>query len=233
MNTPLTRRLPAALRLGLAALLLGAAACTPEPEPVVPTEVPEPMADPQPVDIAKEGEGELTGHPPAPEAPWANRRRMDIDQLDASMQRVIGLAWEDAQGNNQFVELASTLGKPDYIDSTQEDLTVSLLFQKFLGDAARDVCERRADGEAAGDLEPLLMSRVTPEMTVESDPDVIDANLAELLLRFHGQAVAPDSDRMNPWRWLFTSTVHVTEDPVIAWRAVCVGLLTHPDFYSY
>lgn len=226
MNTPLTR-------LMVASLFLGVAACTAEPEPVAPPEVIEPMADPQPVDIAKEGEGELTGHPPAPEAPWANRRRMDIDQLDASMQRVVGLAWEDSAGRNQFVELASTLGKPDYIDSTQEDLTVSLLFQKFLGDAARDVCERRADGEADGDLEPLLMSHVTAETTVETDAAAVDANLAELLLRFHGQSVAPDSDRMNPWRWLFTSTVHVTEDPVLGWRAVCVGLLTHPDFYSY
>ncbi|MCO4769309.1 MAG: hypothetical protein KDA24_04710 [Deltaproteobacteria bacterium] len=211
--------------------LFGLAGCTSEPEPVAP--VGPSMNDPQAVDLAKEGEGELTGAPPAAEGEFALRRRMDIDQLEASFTVATGLVWEDSAGRSQFGELSSTLGKPDYIDSTQEDLTVSLLFQKFLGDAARDVCERRSEGEANGSLEPLLMSHVEPTMTTESHPAEVDANLRELLLRFHGQDIDPASERMNPWRWLFTSTEHVTNDPVVAWRAVCIGLITHPDFYSY
>jgi hypothetical protein len=209
-------------------LLAGCAAEPAPPTPVVP-----PMADPEPVDLAKQGEGDLTGQAPAPEAPWANRRRMDIGQLSASMQAVTGLAWTDSAGRDQFLELAGTLGVPDYVDSTQEDLTVSLLFQKFLGDAARDVCARRAEGEADGSLEGLLMAHVEPSTTPESDPEAVDENLRALLLRFHGQDIDPTDARMSPWRWLFTSTVHVTNDPVLGWRAVCVGLLTHPDFYSY
>lgn len=212
-------------------LLAGLTSCTADPTPPVPVEPG--MEEPKPVDLSKEGEGELTGEPPAPEAPWANRRRMDIDQLDASFTAVTGLVWEDAAGRSQFEQLSSTLGKPDFIDSTQEDLTVSLLFQKFLGDAAREVCERRAEGEADGSLEPWLMSHVSASMTAESHPAEVDANLQELLLRFHGQDIDPASERMSPWRWLFTSSVFVTQDPVVAWRAVCVGLLTHPDFYSY
>lgn len=214
-----------------AALAFGLAACTAENEPTAPPA--DPMADPKPVDLAKEGEGDLTGAPPAAETPWAHRRRMDIDQLNASVTAVTGMVWEDSAGRNQFETLASTLGKPDYIDATQEDLTVSMLFQKFLGDAARDVCARRAEGEADGSLEPLLMGYVEPTMTTESNPDEVDTNLQDLLLRFHGQSIEPGSERLDPWRWLFTSTVHVTEDPVRGWRAVCIGLLTHPDFYSY
>jgi len=214
-----------------AALAFGLSGCTAEPSTPLPTA--EPMADPQPVDLAKQGEGDLSGAPPSPETPWANRRRMDIDQLDASMTTVTGLVWEDSSGRNQFETLASTLGKPDYIEATQEDLTVSMLFQKFLGDAARDICVRRAEGEASGSLEPLLMSFVEPTMTTESNPDEVDMNVQELLLRFHGQSVELGDERLDPWRWLFTSTVHVTDDPVRGWRAVCIGLLTHPDFYSY
>ena len=215
----------------IALLCLGLAGCT--FEEVQPIEPQEPFPTPQGVDTVHQGNGDLVGDPPAPEVPWATRRRMNIDQLDASIQRVVGLAWEDAQGDNQFEELAATLGKPDFIDATQEDLTVSLLFQKFLGDAARDVCARRAEGEADGTLPPLLMELAGPEITPESDPAAVDANLQQLLLRFHGQDIAPESERMAPWRWLFTSSVHVTGEPVTAWRAVCVGLLTHPDFYSY
>ena len=212
-----------------AALAVGCGAA--EFEPIEPP--PPPMNDPHPVDFVKRGEGQLAPAPPVSEAPWANRRRMDIDQLEASFLAVTGLAWEDTQGRSQFEALSSTLGKPDYIDSTQEDLTVSLLFQKFLGDAARNVCERRAQGELDGELGGLLLSHVDATMTWDSHPEEVDANLQELLLRFHGQSIDPASERMSPWRWLFTSTTHVSGDPAVAWRAVCIGLLTHPDFYSY
>ena len=212
-----------------AALAVGCG--TAEPEPSEPP--PPPMNDPHSVDFVKLGEGQLAPAPPVSEAPWANRRRMDIDQLEASFLAVTGLVWENTQGQSQFEELSSTLGKPDYIDSTQEDLTVSLLFQKFLGDAARNVCERRAQGESDGEFDALLLSHVDATMTWDSHPEEVDMNLQELLLRFHGQSIDPSTERMSPWRWLFTSTTHVSGDPVVAWRAVCIGLLTHPDFYSY
>jgi hypothetical protein len=38
---------------------------------------------------------------------------------------------------------------------------------------------------------------------------------------------------MRPRRWLYDSRLHVTRDPVVAWKTVCVGLISHPDFYTY
>ena len=219
----------------LAALLAGAVGCAVEhpSEPIVTTPA---MADPAPAGLDHQGDGALSGEAPPPEVPWASRRRMDIDQLNASIRRVTGgIGWTDGSGDDLFVELAGTLGKPDFVDSTMEDLTVSLLFQKFLGDAARDVCgelaEREVDADAGAD--PVLLLHVGASDTADTNPAGVDQNLQALLLRFHGQSVPLDSERLNPWRWLFTSSVHVTGDPVVAWRAVCVGLITHPDFYSY
>ena len=69
--------------------------------------------------------------------------------------------------------------------------------------------------------------------TIDSNPDGVEANLVALLLRYHGRRHEPGSDELNAWRWLFESATHVSGDPVAAWRAVCVGLITHPDFYTY
>ena len=78
--------------------------------------------------------------------PWRERRRMDVDQLEASLREVTGgIGWERMNGDGTvrtryFREYADTLGMPDYINSSAEDLSVSLLFQKFLDDAARSAC---------------------------------------------------------------------------------------------
>lgn len=222
------------MRLALLLVLALAMVSCAAPEPVEPAPAAPAMADPHPADLTHQGDGELAGHAPDPEAPWASRRRMDVDQLNASIRRVTGgIGWEDSSGDDLFEELSGTLGKPDFVDSTMEDLTVSLLFQKFLGDAARDVCGKLSYREAGSTADPVLMVHVGLEDTVESNAAGVDQNLQQLLLRFHGQSVSLDSERLNPWRWLFTSSVHVTGDPVVAWRAVCVGLITHPDFYSY
>jgi len=183
------------------------------------------------------GDAVLLPIPPGPDEGLRGRRRMDIDQLDASIQRVTGgIAWTESGpgSDNQFEELSSTLGKPDYIDSTQEDLTVSLLFEKFLGDAARSVCAELIESElAAAATERVLMVEVEPETTTAEDAAAIEANLRYLLLRYHGEDLPSGDSRLTPWTWLFESSVHVSGSPVAAWHAVCVGLITHPDFYSY
>jgi hypothetical protein len=69
------------------------------------------------------------------------RRRMNLEQLDRAIQQVSGgLMWSERRNNNDvnlFESLSSTLGKPDFIEQTHEDLTPSSLFIKFLDDAAR------------------------------------------------------------------------------------------------
>jgi len=165
------------------------------------------------------------------------RRRMDLDQLDATIRRVSdGIGW--TEGNtNLFVQLSETLGKPDYIEFTLEDLSASTLFQKFLGDAARSVCTKMLDRELnETDATPILLQHVSTTDTLESAPDAVEKNLRALHLRFHGRSGPADGSpdpALNTWRWLFETATMMTNDPTQGWRTVCVGLMTHPFFYSY
>ena len=171
---------------------------------------------------------------PAKPASTRSRRRMTIDQLDAAIRRVTGGTGWDENGKNQFEVLAQTLGKPNFIDQTTEDLEPSALFQKFLGDAARSVCARLVEREvASAPEERVLMVDAGPADTLESAPDAVESNLRRLLLRYHGARVPPGAPALQPWRWLFQSATHVSSDPVTGWRAVCIALLSHPDFYLY
>jgi hypothetical protein len=77
------------------------------------------------------------------------------------------------------------------------------------------------------------MVHAGPQDQIEDAPDAIEENLRALLLRYHGHVLPVGSNELSPWMWLFESTQHTSGDPVAAWRAVCVGLMTHPDFYSY
>ena len=166
--------------------------------------------------------------------PHRDRKRMDIDQLGAAIISVTnGVGWT-VNGNDQFEALARTLGKPDYFDLTSEDLEPAALFQKFLGDAARHVCYELADIEV--ELAPeqrVLMVHASPEDTLASAPEKIEENLAYLLKRYHGRHVALDGAGLQSFRWLYESAEHVTQDPVLAWRTVCIGLIVHPEFYTY
>jgi hypothetical protein len=172
-----------------------------------------------------------------PVDPTRPHRRMDIDQLDASLRRATGgLGWTRVTNGveeNLFTTLASTLGKPDFINTTQEDLAPSALFQKFLGEAARSICRRLADEESRDLRAPILFAKVTPTDTWDAAPTKVDANLVSLLRRFHASDLTPDAPGFDRWRWLFRSALHTSGDPVVAWRAVCIGLITHPDFWTY
>ena len=184
--------------------------------------------------------------------PWRERRRMDIDQVDQSIREISGgIGWERYStrstgeyyvSERYFDTFNDTLGVPDYINSSAEDLTVTLLFEKFLDDAARDVCRRMTnreagegrpyDGEPSGIFDPVDVS------STENTPTQISTTLANLLLRFHGRHLAPDDPRLDPLRDLYgrlESAVAEAETPVTrrAWEAVCITLMTHPDFYTY
>ncbi len=163
-----------------------------------------------------------------------DRRRMDVDQLDASIRAVTnGIGW-DVNGENQFVKLSATLGKPDYLQNTFEDLGPNLLFQKFLEDAAASACDRLMTRERAGGADNVFLVEAGPDDTSQADREAIAANLSYLLLRYHGRQVAPDAPALEPWLFLFDGAeLAANGDPIVAWRTVCTALLTHPDFYSY
>jgi hypothetical protein len=176
--------------------------------------------------------------PPAPptEAPVRPRRRMDIDQLDRAIRRVTrGVGWTEMRNGvevNLFVDLAATLGKADFIQVTADNLETSAIFQKFLGDAARSVCERRLTGRSRhprpGDArDPAGRSRGRRRRAPRRAAHQPCAR---------SSTASPRRRTARPWpswRWLYQSELHVSRDPLRAWNAVCVALFTHPDFYTY
>ena len=226
------------LSYALATLLL--AGCNAEIQGTNPPDPNPRVSDPDPVSVVVTpgGESELDPYVEPPEAPRRSRRRMDLDQLDASIRAVTGgIGWTERSGNNDinlFEQLASTLGKPDYAEITDEDLEPTAMFQKFLDDAARKVCADLMDAEAArASADRTFFVHAEPDDAWSSHPDAAKANLRYLLLRFHGKKVAVDDPRMNPWTWLMQSAEHVGAEAPDVWRTVCVGLIVHPDFYTY
>jgi len=229
-----------------------------EPKPGERPPVADPIDRPTPgavgVDVDDEGEAGL--RPVIEDAPPARpRRRLNIDQLsDAMIKASGGIGWTELRGNatvDLLAELSRTLGKPDYIQITEEDLEPTILFQKFLGDAARSICSRMLERDLAtieviqeyemrpfedppeGLPERTLMIHVTPDQSIDEDPEAFDANIRALLMRFHGRVIAEGDDvALANWRWLLKSARHVSE-PSQAWMATCVALYTHPDFYSF
>lgn len=177
---------------------------------------------------------DLIPKPVVVEPPLRPRKRLDLDQLNAVMRGAThGIGWEIA-GKDQFVELALTLGKPDYIDQTIENLEPSALFLKFLGDASRSVCDAVQKRELTlpvGERALLLLADET--QTSATAPEAIDANLRALLRRFHGRAVPAGAPELEHWRWLYQTAELKLGQPLLAWQAVCVGLINHPDFYTY
>ncbi|MFN9812734.1 MAG: hypothetical protein ACK6CU_24230 [Deltaproteobacteria bacterium] len=192
-----------------------------------------PSIDNIPVEPGDPFDAELDGSPTRP------RRRMDVDQLGASLRTVMGgIGWTTTEGGvetDQLEQLAATLGRPDYATTTEENLEITPIFEKFLNDAARMTCSARAqrDRESYYPEDRVLVARAELTDTSESAPDAIDANLRQLLLRFHGRRVAAGAPELAPWRWLFDEATLASTDPVEGWRTVCVGLVTHPDFYTY
>lgn len=203
----------------------------------------EELADPQ------EGEGvHVALIPPAILEPLNRpRRRLNLDQLSQAIEQTMGgLIWSEVVNGEErdlFVTMAATLGKPDFIQRTTEDLTPSALFQKFLGDASRQVCQRRAQIDLDAMADPraelsdpkiTLWGALSPELTPLEDESAIEGQIRALVLRFHSR-VLPEgpSPRLTYWRWLFDTAMLVDGSPVSGWRALCVGLINHPDFYSY
>ena len=191
-----------------------------------------------PVDLSPAANSELLPELPASDEGVRERRRMDIEQLDASMRIVSGgIGWtelnNDGEEINLFEELAATLGVPDFVERTREDLTASVVFEKFLGDASRAVCSSMVGREMTSATERVLIVHSELDQGWDDNPVGVEQNMRYLLLRFHGTSYAAGDPQLEPWTWLFRSSMHDGSEPPLAWHTVCVALFTHPDFYSY
>jgi hypothetical protein len=162
---------------------------------------------------------------------------MDIDQLRANIEHVSGgIEWTagpGSTGTDMLNKYSVTLGVPDYFLSTIEEKSPSLVFEKFLGDAAKSVCTKLIELEETGTGDGIFLSGVTVADTLDNNPTVIEDNIILQMKRFHGRDVAAGDPELDDWLWLF-QTVHArTGETTKSWRSICVALMLHPYFYTY
>lgn len=170
-----------------------------------------------------------------PDALSRQRRRVNVDQLKAAMEQASGgIGWteeQDGETVDLFDQLALTLGRPDYLASTEEDLVPGLLFQKFLDDAAKSICtDLLAAEQSRAESERVFL--VHADLDDAPGSDAVRANLAHALLRFHGRQVDAASPELDAWAELHADAMAYS-DAEQSWRLVCVALYTHPDFYGF
>lgn len=177
---------------------------------------------------------------PNPEATARPLRRLSVKQLrEAIANATGGLAWHDETGRDMLTLLSPTLGVPTYIDTTNEDLEASLVFQKFLGDGVRSVCSEAIQNDMEMAVSDRVLLRYADptwvwEQASAEQQGIMDRNLRYMSLRITGRAIAAeDEEGLSRLRWLMRSVTHATGDPAKGWRAVCVGLMSSPEFYLY
>jgi hypothetical protein len=181
--------------------------------------------------------GDLSGSNPRQDAnsdvPETKRiERLSAGQFFRSLEVTTGQTWSRAE------EYASTLGRPDFERTVAESRDISVSFFKLAGDAAREVCGEAVDADLeTSNLEDRVILREV--QTVDPLDEAADANLRYLMLRFLGIHITDDLDsRLDPWRSLLQTGLPSEEQARVEqgrdrWKAVCVGLATHPDFLTY
>lgn len=164
-----------------------------------------------------------------------DRKRLNIDQLEQSVLSVLeGTQWTERRGNlnvNLFTALADTLGKPDFVQDTYEDLAPTSLFHKFLDDMARFTCSARITADMNAST-GVLWGELDPANGFISDRINIEERIKFLVLKFHQRKLKTDRE-LAYWSWIFQSGEFVSQNPYGGWLGLCVAMMIHPDFYSY
>ena len=154
-------------------------------------------------------------------------RRMTADQFHRSLVIVTGQPWPE------FPEFAATMGRADYAEITEQGREISVTFDKFAHDAATYSCNAAVTADLAGG--PGVMLRHAT--VADRDIATLRANLSYLMVRVLGQEMGAEDSRMKIWTDLLLAD---PADGTLSnelmqerWTAVCIGLLTHPDFFTY
>ncbi|MEX1363137.1 MAG: hypothetical protein AB1Z98_08430 [Nannocystaceae bacterium] len=162
------------------------------------------------------------------DAPAGRRvRRMSASQFHRSLVEVTGQPWPE------YERFAGAMGRADFSEITEEGRELSVTFDKFVHDAALYSCSAAVAADVAGQ-QPAIVLRWAE--VSDRDEAALRRNLEYLMLRSLGQQVREDDPRVEPWMDLLTGpTEERLDDALMAelWTAVCVGLVTHPDFVTY
>ncbi len=191
-------------------------------------------------------------HPPVTVPPTGRSvRRFSVDQLAASLPVIAGndengkpITWTVTGNNGKSLAalgpdaLARTLGQPDYYQTTHENLEPSSLYVKLMDDMARDVCGKMvvADQKRPAGT-PRVLTR-DASLTDTSDSEAVRRNVRTLALRFWGQSL-PEKDTaatdglVRVFDAGVASATNAASKAAEGWRAVCVAMLTSPEFHLY
>ena len=149
------------------------------------------------------------------------RKRMKVSQIRVSMEQITGIVWGGSR--SKWDTYADSLGVPNYQQRMTEDRTPSVIFQKFLNDAATESC--------SGWLQ------ATDEMFVVAESDVSEGavrqNVAELRWLIQGHDRSSQDPIIDDYLALHHSVFSRTQQSTEAWHTVCVAMFTHPDFWMY
>jgi hypothetical protein len=154
---------------------------------------------------------------------------MNLDQVRGAMELLSGgISWT-VDEENFWETYSDTLGVADYQTRLRDNLDPTIMFQKFLDDAAVHTCDEWVSGEAEGDTRRFFAG-AEPD---DTDPASVAANLVSLRRLIHGRVSAPGDPIIVNYGAVFETVLRRTDDPTAAWTTVCVGLFTHPDFFTY
>ncbi|MFN3197132.1 MAG: hypothetical protein ACE366_01770 [Bradymonadia bacterium] len=164
--------------------------------------------------------------------------RMTIEQLARSIPVVTeGIRWEEDFGDgpvDMLQVLAPTLGVPDYFLVVEENLEPSLIIAKFMQDASNRICSRWAERDRS--LAVAERSLVGHEDWESTDAALAQANIQALMLRFFGRVVPADDQQLADLVELFQVASSTAPEGAAAhdgWLAVCIALMTDPEFVIY
>ena len=206
------------MRRGVLLSLLGLG-CADGPPPAQP-----PQEGAQPPSVSAPQVGDAPTLPEA-EDPGRLKKRMTVAQARDSMERIAGGVVWGGGDESDWDAYAATLGVADYQLRTTSDRSPSVLFQKFLADAAVHTC-----GEWMAAPDSSFFAIDDPGSTAQ---DQVRANVAALRWRIQGRPMDEQVPAMDDYVELFATVYRRSGSTTEAWQVVCVAMFTHPDFFIY
>lgn len=154
-------------------------------------------------------------------------RRISVLHLRTIVPQVFnGLNWTGNNNVKMLESLGRTLGQADYVYSNQSTNKPTPLFMKFMDDMAGQLCSKAIAADKKNDKTETRMV-----LRHERSPDT---NLRYLRLKFHTIYVPEDSkDGIKHLRTLYDKVLQLKGNSNDAWYAVCVAMVSSPEFFAY
>lgn len=182
---------------------------------------------------------EDTQDPPVQAVTARAVHRLTIEQIARSLPVVTGgISWTEdfGQGPMDILEvLSGTLGAPDYLLVTEENMEPSLIIAKFLTDASHRICSKWVERDRFA--EPGARTLIVHEDWDSLADEDVRSSLRRLRLRFFS-VPTPEGDDSTIER--LSTLFHAAADAAPpgkeaddGWFAVCIAMMTDPAFVLY